>query len=253
MAVVNDNQAKRKIEREKKKYNAVKKKADIIEKKEAFGSSWKEGLSEENKQELKKAVGTADCPTVVDISDLHNFFDPINLFTDEEGNVNRFNYDAYVEAQKAYQNGIDECDKIIYEEDELTETTQDLLNKELAGRSDSGKKKRELPKLPDYLTKQYQKWAKYFGRIVPVYDKYICTCCGRPLDINKFYLTYGEQDLARVEIDGKMHTHICIDCCKKLFEYLFYEKANKDAQETMMWFCSYLNIYYDEKSYLQAK
>jgi len=128
-----------------------------------------------------------------------------------------------------------------------------MLASELANRTEGGKKKRTIPKLPEYLSQQYEKWIKYFGRIVPLYDKYVCTCCGRPLTMDNYYLTYGEMDYSRVEIDGKMHTHICINCCKKMYEYLYYEKAGKDGQTAMMWLCSYLNIYFDERSYLQAK
>jgi len=94
MAVLNDNQAKRKIKREKEKLDAVKKKADIIEKKEVFGSSWKDSLSEERKQELATILGTADCPAVVNVVDVHDFFEPINLFRDKEGNINELDIRA---------------------------------------------------------------------------------------------------------------------------------------------------------------
>ena len=44
-----------------------------------------------------------------------------------------------------------------------------------------------------------------------------------------------------------------MDCCKNLYEYLFYEKADKDGEKAMKWLCSYLNIYYDDVSYFKAK
>lgn len=50
-----------------------------------------------------------------------------------------------------------------------------------------------------------------------------------------------------------MHSHVCINCCKKIYEYLFYEKAEKDPVLAMKWYCSYLNIYFDEILYYRAK
>ena len=35
---------------------------------------------------------------------------------------------------------------------------------------------------------------KYFGRYVPLYNKYVCTCCGRPLPQGEYYLNYNEMN-----------------------------------------------------------
>ena len=115
------------------------------------------------------------------------------------------------------------------------------------------KKKKSEPKIPNYLQKYYQNWVKYLHRYVPLYDKYVCTCCGKPKVQDEYFLVYAETDMGRIAPDGKMYSHICKDCCKKLYEYLYYEKANKDGEEAMKWLCSYLNIYFDDITYFKAK
>lgn len=115
------------------------------------------------------------------------------------------------------------------------------------------KKKKSEPKIPNYLQKYYQNWVKYLHRYVPLYDKYVCTCCGKPKVQDEYFLAYAETDMGRIAPDGKMYSHICKDCCKKLYEYLYYEKANKDGEEAMKWLCSYLNIYFDDITYFKAK
>jgi len=114
-------------------------------------------------------------------------------------------------------------------------------------------KKKNEPKIPNYLQKYYQNWVKYLHRFVPLYDKYVCTCCGKPKVQDDYFLVYAETDMGRIAPDGKMYSHICKDCCKKLYEYLYYEKANKDGEEAMKWLCSYLNIYFDDITYFKAK
>ena len=115
------------------------------------------------------------------------------------------------------------------------------------------KKKKSEPKIPNYLQKYYQNWVKYLHRYVPLYDKYVCTCCGKPKVQDEYFLVYAETDMGRIAPDGKMYSHICKDCGKKLYEYLYYEKANKDGEEAMKWLCSYLNIYFDDITYFKAK
>ena len=182
------------------------------------------------------------------------------MFRDSHGGIVDLDYNKYIEVEKAYGEAIERCDEVINDDIKINETTRDKLNKQLkkSGKKsqeekDLGKKERQKRlRLPEYLQNFYVNVTKYFGRYAPLYDKYICTCCGRPLPQEKYYTIYNEMDIARVDRKGKMHTHICIDCCKKLYEYLYFEKAGKDNQAAMKYFCSYLNIYFDEASFLKA-
>ncbi len=251
MAKLTNNRAKAAIAKEQKRLDAIQKKMETQRKKEEFGESWKYSLKDEHKQALKEIVGDFGTPNLVDSVDYNSFFDPINFYKEEDGSVRQLDYKKYLEYEEAYQEVIDDCDKIINDEiDTSNDSAKEQLSTHLTKKTE---KKKSKPKIPEYLQKLYQNWIKYFNRFVPLYDKYVCSCCGKALPQDKYFLAYNEGNLGRIEANGKMHTHICMDCCKNLYEYLFYEKADKDGEKAMKWLCSYLNIYYDDVSYLKAK
>lgn len=251
MAKLTNNRAKAVIAKEQKRLDAIQKKMETQRKKEEFGESWKYSLKDEHKQALKEIVGDFGTPNLVDSVDYNSFFDPINFYKEEDGSVRQLDYKKYLEYEEAYQEVIDDCDKIINDEiDTFNDSAKEQLSTHLTKKTE---KKKSRPKIPEYLQKLYQNWTKYFNRFVPLYDKYVCSCCGKALPQDKYFLAYNEGNLGRIEPNGKMHTHICMDCCKNLYEYLFYEKADKDGEKAMKWLCSYLNIYYDDVSYFKAK
>ena len=251
MAKLTNNRAKASIAKEQKRLDAIQKKMETQRKKEEFGESWKYSLKDEHKQALKEIVGDFGTPNLVDSVDYNSFFDPINFYKEEDGSVRQLDYKKYLEYEEAYQEVIDDCDKIINDEiDTSNDSAKEQLSTHLTKKTE---KKKSKPKIPEYLQKLYQNWTKYFNRFVPLYDKYVCSCCGKALPQDKYFLAYNEGNLGRIEPNGKMHTHICMDCCKNLYEYLFYEKADKDGEKAMKWLCSYLNIYYDDVSYFKAK
>lgn len=251
MAKLTNNRAKAAIAKEQKRLDAIQKKMEAQRKKEEFGESWKYSLKDEHKQALKEIVGDFGTPNLVDSVDYNSFFDPINFYKEEDGSVRQLDYKKYLEYEEAYQEVIDDCDKIINDEiDTSNDSAKEQLSTHLTKKTE---KKKSKPKIPEYLQKLYQNWTKYFNRFVPLYDKYVCSCCGKALPQDKYFLAYNEGNLGRIEPNGKMHTHICMDCCKNLYEYLFYEKADKDGEKAMKWLCSYLNIYYDDVSYFKAK
>lgn len=251
MAKLTNNRAKAAIAKEQKRLDAIQKKMETQRKKEEFGESWKYSLKDEHKQALKEIVGDFGTPNLVDSVDYNSFFDPINFYKEEDGSVRQLDYKKYLEYEEAYQEVVDDCDKIINDEiDTSNDSAKEQLSTHLTKKTE---KKKSKPKIPEYLQKLYQNWTKYFNRFVPLYDKYVCSCCGKALPQDKYFLAYNEGNLGRIEANGKMHTHICMDCCKNLYEYLFYEKADKDGEKAMKWLCSYLNIYYDDVSYFKAK
>lgn len=251
MAKLTNNRAKAAIAKEQKRLDAIQKKMETQRKKEEFGESWKYSLKDEHKQALKEIVGDFGTPNLVDSVDYNSFFDPINFYKEEDGSVRQLDYKKYLEYEEAYQEVIDDCNKIINDEiDTSNDSAKEQLSTHLTKKTE---KKKSRPKIPEYLQKLYQNWTKYFNRFVPLYDKYVCSCCGKALPQDKYFLAYNEGNLGRIEPNGKMHTHICMDCCKNLYEYLFYEKADKDGEKAMKWLCSYLNIYYDDVSYFKAK
>lgn len=242
----------REQQKAEKEINAIQKKMELQNKKANFGEGWKKALGTERQKAMLEIIGNDGAPKLEDSIDINAFLEPIEFFRDKEtGEINKIDFQTYLDAEKAFQSGIDEQNEIIADEDDVT---PDIMEKINSGKKSKSKKKKEDGiNVPEYLQKYYTIWMKYFGRYVPLYNKYVCTCCGRPLPQGEYYLNYNEMDLARVEPTGKMHTHLCKDCCKRLYEYLFFEKAKEDGQVAMMWFCSALNIYYDKTIYLQAK
>ena len=242
----------REQQKAEKEINAIQKKMELQNKKANFGEGWKKALGTERQKAMLEIIGNDGAPKLEDSIDINAFLEPIEFFRDKEtGEINKIDFQTYLDAEKAFQSGIDEQNEIIADEDDVTPDIMEKINS--GKKSKSKKKKEDGVNVPEYLQKYYTVWMKYFGRYVPLYNKYVCTCCGRPLPQGEYYLNYNEMDLARVEPTGKMHTHLCKDCCKRLYEYLFFEKAKEDGQVAMMWFCSALNIYYDETIYLQAK
>ena len=242
----------REQQKAEKEINAIQKKMELQNKKANFGEGWKKALGTERQKAMLEIIGNDGAPKLEDSIDINAFLEPVEFFRDKEtGEINKIDFQTYLDAEKAFQGGIDEQNEIIADEDDVTPDIMDKINS--GKKSKSKKKKEDGINVPEYLQKYYTIWMKYFGRYVPLYNKYVCTCCGRPLPQGEYYLNYNEMDLARVEPTGKMHTHLCKECCKRLYEYLFFEKAKEDGQVAMMWFCSALNIYYDETIYLQAK
>lgn len=249
LAIIKEKRIEKKIEVEQKKQKTLKKKMEIQQKKMDFGEDWRKNLSEKRKKEIENLVGDVEAPNLIDSIDINTFFDPISFYKNNNDEKIDFDYKKYIDAELAYKEALEDIDNLLAgkgERDINEEIDDNLANK-------NEKKVSILDKLPGFLKKNYADWTKYFNRFVPLYDRYVCTCCGQPLTLDKFFPQYVETNLARIEPDGKMHTSICIDCCKRIYEYLFYTKAEKDPVLAMKWFCSYINVYYNEAVYYQAR
>lgn len=227
---------------------------EIQQKKEDFGESWKYQLSEYQKKSIQDIIGDIDNLKIRDSIDINQFFDPVKFYTTDDDVKMYFDYQLYQQTEDAYKDALEEADReLTGENTDQDRNAQELINREIQKEKDAKTKVDPVIKVPKFLQKKYANWNKYFRRFIPVYNKYICTCCGRPLELEDYFPQYVETNLSRVEANGKVHMSVCIDCCKKIYEYLFYEKAEKDPVEAMKWFCSYLNVYFDEYVYYQAR
>ena len=92
MAIQSNQRVKADIAKEKRKLNAIQRKMELQEKKEEFGEAWKRSLKEEQKKALEDVIGDIDTPKIKDSIDYNAFFDPINFYKDENGNVRDFDY-----------------------------------------------------------------------------------------------------------------------------------------------------------------
>ena len=256
MAILRKDKEIQAIKKERMRQDTLKRKMEILQKKMDFGESWRYAISQQQRAELEELVGDLDTPTLADFVDLNQYFNVVAFYKSKQGDKIDFDYNKYLSSEEAYQDILEDLDKELYADDSEDEKTlreqvvEDIKKKDEQERRMS---LRFVIKIPKILQDKYQQWTLYFRRVVPVYNKYICSCCGRPLDISNFYPQYVETNMGRIEFDGKMHSHICLDCSKRLYEYLYYEKAGKDPCEAMKWFCSYLNLYFEENIYYRAR
>lgn len=95
--------------------------------------------------------------------------------------------------------------------------------------------------------------GKYFTRFAPIYDKYICNCCGMPKKISEFYEHYNYINANKIDYSGQLHLSVCKSCCSKLFDYLYKEVANCDPEFTMYYFCCIMGIYWDVDVFYKTK
>ena len=245
MAKLSETQKKRIVERERQKQEAVKKRMEIQQKKELFGENWKQIEQEKLQSELEMEIGADTAPRIFNSVDLNAFFLPINLYKDEEGEVLQADFQEYEKTEKKYEKAIEALDKKIKEygdgilEEAGTVSGNTIKDK---GMSPEKEKTNKSVKARNDLNMIV---SRYFNRFVPVYDKHVCSCCGKPLKLDQYFKVYSPICSDRVDQNGEYHMWVCRECCYKLFAWLYNEKANKDLELATKYICAYLNIYWD--------
>lgn len=106
-----------------------------------------------------------------------------------------------------------------------------------------------------YLNDRNKIIKKYFfsEKEVPRYNKYICSCCGKPKKIEEFHKCWSFVNIGRADIGGQFHKGYCKDCAKKLFNYHYLYTCNRDEQLTMERWCCDTNTYWDIEKYFEAR
>lgn len=184
MAKLSETQKKRIVERERQKQEAVKKRMEIQQKKELFGENWKQIEQEKLQSELEMEIGADTAPRIFNSVDLNAFFLPINLYKDEEGEVLQADFQEYEKTEKKYEKAIEALDKKIKEygdgilEEAGTVSGNTIKDK---GMSPEKEKTNKSVKARNDLNMIV---SRYFNRFVPVYDKHVCSCCGKPLKLD---------------------------------------------------------------------
>lgn len=106
-----------------------------------------------------------------------------------------------------------------------------------------------------YLNEQNQIIETYFfkNNTVPRYNKYICSCCGKPKKIEEFHKCWSYTNIGRADVGGQFHKSYCKECAKKLFEYHFNYTCEKNEQLAMERWCCDTNTYWDIEKYFEAR
>lgn len=123
---------------------------ELQNKKANFGEGWKKALGTERQKAMLEIIGNDGAPKLEDSIDINAFLEPIEFFRDKEtGEINKIDFQTYLDAEKAFQGGIDEQNEIIADEDDVTPDIMDKINS--GKKSKSKKKKEDGINVPEYL------------------------------------------------------------------------------------------------------
>lgn len=242
---------------------------------------------EEDKDYVKRPQKGA--PTLYDSIDINTFFNPVKLFKNEKGKTIKADFNKYVAGERLYEPELIKIDNEIISQDELVEfyrtifkgeaTADDVYKKhiemgkqmstvykgkteeESIALDDNGIAVEDIPtihnkdvwkRLGEFRQDFFAKVSKYFQRFVPLYDKYVCNCCGKPKPLTDYYIYYNYATISHTDPYGNVRMAICKDCADKLFNYIYLNEANKSAELTMRRFCAYVNMYFEPRVFVQA-
>lgn len=276
MAKLTETQLKLRVEREKQKQDAVRKKMEVQRKKELYGENWKKVEQQKLQNELEAEIGGEKTPKIYDSKDLYDFFLPMSFYKDKENKKLKMDFKKFSESEELYREALEEIDKdldkieesdlkedgVLPEDSDLPaeniEDDSDIKNEQEQKESDSknSKSNKKGPVLSEQAkakAKILQVVSTYFNRFVPLYDKHICTCCGMPKQVNEYYTVYNLTCSNRVDTSGSFHMWICKECANKLFAYCYSVLADKNVELGTQYVCSYLNLYWDVDLFYSAK
>lgn len=257
-ALKDEKETKKKIETQKKKEREKLDKAWFDEQQKRKRAELEEFLPSrskdieavttgvENKEivNVEKVDGGYMPPMVYDSVDLDEFINPVDTFKDRYGKDYLIYLDKYKAVKDKYQKIFDDINKKMY---------SDSLDENLSENSKTGEeynnRSKQLKKIQEDF---YMDSFNHFQEFVPIYNKYVCTCCGKQYEVEDFYINYDYTNLSKIDAYGNVRIHVCKDCCEKLFNFYFSERADRDPEKAMKMFCASLNIYWDIKLYKEA-
>ena len=177
-----------------------------------------------------------------DSVDLEEFFNFPKLIK-ESGKSVKFSYENTKDSLEVLNKALNKINKNFYDEIEqgLEENSEN-----------SEEYNANLKKLQEIRDNFYKDAYSNFQEFVPIYNKYVCNCCGRELDIDEYYINFNITNLTKIDKNGNIRMSVCKSCTQKTFNYLYINKAGKDADKAIKMFCSYFNLYYDKDLFIQA-
>lgn len=231
---------KKKNEEEKRIYGTTlaklrerQAKKELVEKRaedEKRAKEEEKNKKENEKKDIEEAYNRAfrkfEVSTPIDIIDFDDYFYDITLLNDYPSV-----YNEVTEKQRKEKNASLEPELHILDDETSLKTK---VFKQIASDSKKPNIDKEIKTIKDY-----------FFTHTPVYNLYVCSCCGKPLPIDKFYYSHSLLNANRIDTAGFMHLSWCKDCCEKLFNYYYIVKTNKEVVKTIQMFCASTNIYWD--------
>lgn len=241
------------LEREKARQEKLKKKMEIQKKKEELGENWKKNAIDKLKVELQFETGQEEAPKLFNSVDLNEFFQPIKFYQNEFGDIKQEDFQKYIDIEKKFEDEIDKLNKEIQQNSDKVFEKHGTISGSQIKQRNLDVEKEDKNKIIKARNESNLIVSKYFNRFVPIYDKHVCSCCGKPKKLEEYFKTYSLICSDRVDTNGEYHMNICRDCSYKLFMWIFNEKADKDLQTATKLICAYLNLYWDAKIFKTAR
>lgn len=260
MAKLTDSQMKYRLNRSLIKDKDLKNKIEKQKEKELFGQEWWTELKEKKITEKKKKIENQNQEdkvveenifsqenfgdlAIYDSIDLENFFDFPKLIK-ENGKSVKFSYEKVKDSLDMINKAINKIDQNFYSdelEQELEENSQNSEQYNL-----------NIKKIQEIRENFYKEAYSNYQEFVPIYNKYVCNCCGQELSIDNYYINFNITNLSKIDKYGNIRMSVCKKCVKKTFDYIYINKTKKDAKKAIKIFCSYFNLYYDNDLFIQA-
>ena len=203
----------------------------------------KKGVSGQTRRK-RPAVGGYALPSVYDSVDLTEFLEPLDAFRDRYGEEYKLYLTKYRDFKKTHAEIFDKINRVLYP-NEMEDTLADAEG----GSKGYNDRMKVLEKVKrDFFESSFT----HFQQFVPIYNKYVCSCCGQAKDITQFYVLFDHADLSRIDAYGNIRTHVCKECANKLFNYFYNEVTERDAEGAMKRFCASMNIYWSAEHFSLA-
>ena len=234
--------------REKEKMEILKKKAEAQKNKVRYSEGWRNELTTEMLKETEFLVGSKEAPKLQDIADLYDYFDPILVYRDEEDEPFKLDYENFLAGEKKFEASIKKLNQELkdFNEGRNEKDKVEIVEEQYENSIEDDGEYTRAEKVSKKYLKRNNIIAKYFNRLVPLYNKYTCSCCGKNLPLSSFPVANSLMNAARMDINGSHHMPICKDCIQKLFIYYYTQECDKDLDKAAKYVCADLNIRWDK-------
>ena len=236
---VNIDRAKKRLEMDVKRQAALEKKRQIEEEKQKFLQEGLDKKYKELEQDRMKA------PIVIDLIDYDDMINNPKFLSDEPLQYGELTEE---ERRKIF-------DSLQEDLPEMARDPQRLIKKENP-KYDGGRYKKAAlynDGIAFTLNELRKSIKSYFQVAAPKYNAYVCCCCGRPMPLDNFNKAWTPLMAGLLDKSGYFHVPWCKECSKKLFEYFYMEKTNKNPELAMEMYCCTTNTYWDINFFKEAQ
>lgn len=234
------NRVKKRLDMEDKRQAALKIKHDLEEEKRLY-------LQEDvYKRYLELEKDRKNAPIVIDLIDLDDMIHNPKLLEDSPNKYGEITED---ERKAIFKSLKEDLPILAVDNQRLIKGVNQNIREE-----DCEKERlKQWSGTIDLLDDIRLNIKKHFQVSTPRYSSYICCCCGRPKQLSDFPKAWNPINATFMDVNGWFHAPWCKECSKKLFEYYYMVKTNKNAELAMEMYCCTTNTYWDIEFFKEAQ